>query len=144
LDRVGSLWLGMDRGVVLCLGPDGAKVYREGLLDARATCLACDSQGTVWMAYIGGGLARIQDGHSSLVETPEAWPCGIGTSLTTDIHGQLWCARGNSVGVFRGGKFQPLLNLDEPAWCIGRRRAGGVWVCAGKRLVRFEEGSDPQ
>jgi signal transduction histidine kinase/streptogramin lyase len=73
----------------------------------------------------------------------EGLPGTGGCWLTTDAKGQLWFAKAGRVGVFRDGEFVTLLTLPERSVRIGQRRAGGVWICAGLRLLRYEEGEEP-
>src|SRR5260370_2545071 len=134
----------MDGGMVIASGAGSIRVVKDGVVDARAASMACDADGAVWLAYVTGGLTCIRDGRAKIVVPAEQWPPSAGSSLATDAQGSLWFAKGNSIGVFRDGKFQTLPSLEEPVSCIGRRQSGGIWVCAGKRLLKFEEGHPPQ
>lgn len=146
LDRRGRLWLGMDRGPVVCIEPGAARVFsaNNGLPDARASSMAEDAEGAVWIAYGAGNASRIKDGQVALFGAREGLPFSVGSWwLASDAKDQLWFAKGGNVGVFRNGRFQTLVTLPERAVCIGKARAGGMWICAGLRLLRFEEGADP-
>jgi len=74
LDRRGQLWLGMDRGPVVCIAPKSTKVFSRGLPDARAVCMVDDGQGDVWITYGDGGLTRIQpDGQIKVFGAADGW-----------------------------------------------------------------------
>src|ERR1041385_4412157 len=47
LDTHERLWLGMDRGPVVCIGPDATQVFTNGLPDARASSMAEDAEGAI-------------------------------------------------------------------------------------------------
>ncbi|MDE3068487.1 MAG: hypothetical protein KGJ60_13205 [Verrucomicrobiota bacterium] len=141
LDRQKRLWLDMDRGPVVCIGPGVTQVFTNSLPDARATFMAEDARGAVWLTYVNGSLVRIRDGRVTVLGSAEGWPPGAVSSLASDVNGRLWLAKGHEVGVFQRGKFRTLLTLPETVWCLGQRREGGIWICAGRRLLSFDEGS---
>jgi signal transduction histidine kinase/ligand-binding sensor domain-containing protein len=141
LDRRGRLWLDMDRGPVVCIAPEGTRVFtNRDLPDVRATSMADDAHGAVWITYDDGRLVRIQNGHITAFDSAEGWPANGVSSLASDVNGQLWFSKGRQIGVFRAGRFHTLLTLSETVWCIGQRREGGIWICAGHRLLSFDEG----
>jgi ligand-binding sensor domain-containing protein len=142
LDQHGRLWLGMDRGPVVCVEPDGARVFtaKDGLPDLPFAMMTEDGQGAIWIAYGNGIVARIKDGRVTLLGSSEGLPGRGSCSLATDTKGQLWFTRGGHVGTFREGRFHTLVTLDEPAACVGPARAGGIWICAGERIIKFDEG----
>lgn len=142
LDRRGWLWLGMDRGPIVCIAPTAIHVFTN-VPDARATFIADDSQGAVWITYADGGLIRIQNARVTIFGSAEGWPAQGVSSLASDVKGRFWFAKGNQVGVFRDDKFQTLLTLPETVWCIGKRREGGIWICAGRQLLQYDFGGRP-
>lgn len=144
LDRHGRLWLGMDRGPVVCVEPGSARVFTSGLPDARATAMAEDAQGAIWVAYADGGLARLKDGQAKLFGAADGLPLGAICSLACDAKGQLWFAKGQRLGVYREGRLVTLATLASPIGAITRRAKGGLWIRAGTGLLRFEEGAEPQ
>jgi signal transduction histidine kinase/ligand-binding sensor domain-containing protein len=143
-DEQGSLWLAMDRGVVVCIAKDGTRVFKDGLPDARAIGMAVDVQGAIWITYGNGGVTRIKNGGVTVFDSTSGWPASGDSSLISDVKGQIWFARGNQVGVFHDGKFQTLLTLPGPVWCIGKRQAGGIWICAGQKILKYETGGEAQ
>jgi signal transduction histidine kinase/streptogramin lyase len=52
----------------------------------------------------------------------------------------LWFAKGSQVGVFRNGRFNVLENFGSPALRIAAARSGGIWICAGQQILKFDEG----
>jgi signal transduction histidine kinase/ligand-binding sensor domain-containing protein len=135
-DRQGRLWLGMDRGPIVCISPDSAPLVFTNVPDASAAVIAEDGKGTVWDAYTEGGLTQIINGRVTIFGPDSGWPAQGTSSLATDVDGRLWFAKGNRVGIFRDRKFQTLLTLADNISCIGRRSAGGIWVCTGRQLLK--------
>lgn len=143
LDGRSQLWLGMDRGPIVCIAPDATQVFTN-VPDARASGITEDLGGAIWVAYSDGGLTRIKNGQVTVFDASKGWHAEGASQLTCDINGQLWFATGNQVGVFEDGKFQILLTLPEAVGCIGQRRNGGIWICAGRRLFSYGQGGQPQ
>ena len=70
-------------------------------------------------------------------------PTGGGTCwLATDRDGTLWFAKGSRVGVFRNGRFNVLENFASPALRIAAARTGGILICAGQQILKYDEGVD--
>lgn len=144
LDHHGQLWLGMDRGPVVCIAPEGTKIFANGLPDARAACMAEDAEGAIWITYTDGSLTRISKGRATIFDSAKGWPSGGASSVTSDAKGQLWFSKGNRVGVFQNEKFKTLLTLPATVWCVGKRREDGIWICAGRQLFSCDENGNLQ
>lgn len=142
-DRRGWLWLEMDRGPIVCISPSETRVFTN-TPDAFATFMANDADGSIWVTYTDGGLTRIKNGQITIFDSTSGWPANGASSLTTDVNGELWFAKGNQIGIFRDGKFQTLMTWQNDISCIGQRREGGIWFCAGRRLWQFSEGDRPR
>ncbi|MEW6159773.1 MAG: two-component regulator propeller domain-containing protein, partial [Verrucomicrobiota bacterium] len=145
LDRDGRLWLGMDRGPVVRIGENGARVFttQEGLPDLQMTSMTEDEQGAIWVGYTTGSLIRIQGDEVKVFGAADGLPQEGPCWLATDREGQLWFARSGHVGVYRNQRLQTVLTLDEPT-AIGRASAGGLWVCSGSKWFKFVEGHSPE
>lgn len=141
-DHSGRLWLGMDRGVVICAGPDRAQVFTaaDGLPDLRISSMAEDADGAIWIAYVTGGFSRIKDGTITGFGFNSRMSAGASCWVVADIKGQLWYSMGTEVGVFRDGQLKKLLALDEPLTRITAAHDGGIWICNGGRLLKYAEG----
>jgi signal transduction histidine kinase/ligand-binding sensor domain-containing protein len=142
-DRSGQVWLGMDRGPVVCVAPGGAQALTNQLPDARAISMAEDGDGAIWVAYANGGVSRIHGKEVKLFGGREGVPGGGSGCLASDSAGQLWFSKNGHVGLFRNGKFETRLSLQETAMRVCKARRGGIWICAGLKLMTFGEGSTP-
>jgi ligand-binding sensor domain-containing protein len=148
LDRWGRVWLAKEEGGTLfCF--DGAKVRMltpdQGLpKNESQRSMAADGKGDIWLAYGTGKVIRYNEqGKVDVFTAQEGVPVeGVGW-LATDRTGTLWFAKGNHVGLFRNGRFQILENFGSSALRIAPARAGGIWICAGQRIFKFDEGVKP-
>ena len=142
-DHRGRLWLSMDRGVVLCVEGGSGKIFsgKDGVPNVQVQLLAEDSEGGIWMSYGGRRtLTRIKDGRGIVFGTPEGVP-DIGQGwITADQKKRLWLIKNGIVSIFRDGKFHSLTNLsgDGPVRATAAR-SGGLWVCAGSNLWKYNE-----
>lgn len=143
-DRHGCLWLGMDRGPIVCI-PPGAKSTQvfTNVPDARAKVIAEDAGGRVWVTYTDGRLIQISGARVTVFNSKSGWPDPGSSFLATDAAGRLWFAKGNRVGIFRVGKFQTLFSLPEDVSCISRRARGGIWICTTRQLLQAGLGAQP-
>jgi ligand-binding sensor domain-containing protein/signal transduction histidine kinase len=145
LDRQNGLWLALEGGVVISLSPTTTNVFTvtDGVPFGWPLVLTQDGDGAVWIGYAHGPALRIAKGlvtqfneKDGLLGNGRCW-------LTTDRKGQVWFGRGGVVGLFRNGRFVTLLTLDANDVRISAARAGGIWIGAGSRLLRYEEGQEP-
>ncbi|HTR43617.1 MAG TPA: two-component regulator propeller domain-containing protein, partial [Pseudomonadales bacterium] len=143
LDKQGRIWLGMDRGPIVCIAPEDAQVFTN-VPDARAAAITEDSDGAIWVTYVDGGLTQIKNGQAAVFNDARGWHAVGTTFLASDNEGRLWFANRNQVGIYQDGKFQTLLKLAQPVRCLGQRHEGGIWICTGRRLMSYEEGGEPK
>lgn len=134
-DQHGRLWLGMDRGPIVCISPDSTPIAFTNVPDARGAVIVEDGQGRVWETYTEGGLTQIADGRVTVFGADSGWPAEGSSSLATDTDGRLWFAKGNRAGTFDDGKFQTLCMLPDNISCIGQRSGGGIWICTHRQLL---------
>jgi signal transduction histidine kinase/ligand-binding sensor domain-containing protein len=143
--RGGALWLGLDRGGVVCL--DGATVrdFTASLPNSIPYAMAEDAEGGVWVSYHDGAVFHIKETKVLPCTGAEGLPEGRDLcALTSDTKGRIWFIKSGHFGVLRGGAFQTLHTFpSSPSW-LAPARAGGVWVCTGFRLYRVEENGEPQ
>lgn len=143
--RAGGFWVGMDRGAIVYLDGTAPKVFTraDGLLDHPARWLAEDGQGTLWVVFQTGDIhCRIEEGKVTTFSIPRGSPGGSLSSVTCDAAGRLWWAQGGEVGIYRDGHFHRIAEPGGSAIRLARARSGGVWVCAGTRLMRCTDNGD--
>ncbi len=145
--RTNELWLTMEGGVVVCMTPGketNVLTRSEGLSKFRPKAAVEGAQSAAWIGYSDGCAYRIAGGQATRFSVAEGLIGSGYCQLARDVNGQLWFAKAGRVGVFRDNRFVPLLTLEEKPLCIGPARAGGVWICAGSRLLKYNGGAKPQ
>ncbi|HTV40322.1 MAG TPA: two-component regulator propeller domain-containing protein [Candidatus Sulfotelmatobacter sp.] len=142
-DRHGCLWLGMDRGPIVCISPTSVQVFTN-VPDARATVIAEDADGRVWVTYTEGKLTQIANDRVTEFGSDTGWPAQGTSSLATDAAGRLWFSKGNRVGVFRDGAFKTLFTLPDDISCIGWRAGGGIWICTAHQFLEADLDQQPR
>lgn len=144
LDRDGRFWLGMDRGPVVCVDHTQARVYtsRDGLPETRVAAIAEDGAGGAWIAY-AEDILRINAGKVTRLGAESGLPAGGFNWVANGGHGTIWMVRGSAVGTLRNGRWQTEWNFGQSPVRLGTRRASGLWICAGNKLLQAESGSVP-
>jgi len=145
-DGHGGLWLGMDRGAVVLLDGQRTKAFLPGreLPNWTPNSLLEDTAKSLWIAYRGGSVCRMNNGEATPSET-EGLPTGNSAcSLTLGRDGLLWFAKLGQIGVFRHGHWETVLRLEPHTTRVAPARSGGMWICSGDHLLRFKEGEKPQ
>lgn len=143
VDHAGRLWLGQDQGVVVCVMPGKDRIFtpKDGLPAARVRTMIEDGEGALWITYPGSrGVARIKDGVVACFVAGDELPNSDTCQLAADAAGQVWFTEGNKVGIFREGRFQTLLRLDERATSLAAARTGGIWITTATRLLKYKDG----
>jgi signal transduction histidine kinase/ligand-binding sensor domain-containing protein len=146
VDRTGRLWLAMDRGSVVCVESNAVRVFArgEGAPDLVTSAMVEDAEGAIWIGYVVGGAGRIKDGVQKYFNARDGLPENGLCDLTSDAKGQIWFAKDRFVGVFRAGRFRALMELKDRAIRICAARSGGTWVATEQRLLKCDEGREPE
>src|SRR5579859_949086 len=141
LDDRGQLWMAMDHGPIMCVGPKNARIFTTSdLPDLQPTAMVEDGERAIWIGYVQGDLLRIKDHQVARFGISQGLPIGGRVWLTTDTAGQLWFARDGNLGIFDQGRFKVLLTLPEHAVQITASREGGIWIVSSSRILRLKEG----
>ena len=148
LDHAGKIWLAKEEGGTLfCFKGAQVQMFTPGQgLPKNETqrSMAVDGAGGLWITYSTGKVIRYApDGKVDAFTAKDGLPGGGGICwLATDRDGTLWFAKGSRVGVFRNGRFNVLENFGSPALRIAAARSGGILVCAGQQILKYDEGVD--
>ncbi len=145
LDRKHNLWLALEGGVVVSLSPTATNILTvaDGVPVGWPMVLAQAGDGAVWIGYAHGPAIRIANGRVTQFNEKDGLLGNGRCWLTADVKGQVWFARGGTVGLFQDGRFVTLLTLDANDVRIAAARSGGIWIGAGSRLLRYEAGQAP-
>jgi signal transduction histidine kinase len=143
MDPRHRLWLALDRGIVVCVESNTARIFtkQDGLPPVTPLSMAADGDGGIWILNTRRNLIRIQDGKVDLFGTDQGLPAGsISCSLANDRDGRLWFSMDNKIGIFQAGRFDVLATLPQHRIAIGKCRAGGIWICADSQLLKCDQG----
>lgn len=137
LDDQDRLWLAEEGGAVVCmLGEDRLiNPKTNGLSKAQPLEMTQDAAGGVWVANADGTVCRILGGKVTRFGDKDGLPAGGTCCLIRDAQKQVWFAKAGQVGVFREGRFETILSFNERTIHLQARSGGGVWICAGDRLL---------
>ena len=147
LDRSGRIWLAKEEeDTLFCF--DGAKMRmltsEQGLpKNERQYSMAVDGEGSLWVTYGSGKVIRYRNGKVELFTAKDGLPEGGGSCwLASGRDGVLWFSKGRQVGIFRDGRFMVLESFGSPTLRIAPARAGGIWVCAGQQVLKYDQGAE--
>jgi signal transduction histidine kinase/ligand-binding sensor domain-containing protein len=135
-----ALWVATDRGVVACLKAGAVRVFTNNLPALFVESLIEDGDGALWVKNRGGdSIYRIVDGQ--VTQLPMT---GSYRSVVLDSKGRIWFVKNGEVGLFRNGQFETLVQLGKSSSArLTGAKAGGVWICLGSELFKFDEGRPP-
>ena len=138
------LWLGMERGPVLCLKPDGLQSFttQDGLFKQTVLMMVEDREGAVWIVY-PTQLRRILNGQAKPIALPADWRGSGDLRATSDVPGNIWCAKGTDVGVWREDQWQSHVRFKSLVTAISAGRKSHLWIAAGGQIFRLQEGQSP-
>lgn len=137
-----QLWLAFEGSMVIGVGPRGSELIttREGLPGFRPLSMAETRDGAIWVGYADGSACRILDGRVTRYTARDGLPGTGGCWLAQDHDRTLWFAKAGRIGLFRNGRFQTLVTVEDRSAVIGTAARGGVWIAAGKELFGYHEG----
>jgi signal transduction histidine kinase len=101
-DAAGRIWAGLADGTLL-LAEGDELVDRTPVelrrLNCRILSLLGSPDGGLWLGLDGGGLARLEGGRCTVLNTSHGLPHNVVTQLVLDDKGRLWAA--GDRGIFR-------------------------------------------
>jgi ligand-binding sensor domain-containing protein/signal transduction histidine kinase len=147
LGRERTLWVALevDRGLIIGFSDKATTVITaaDGLPGFKPLVIAQAGDGDIWVGYVDGSACRISRGKMKRFTAQDGLTGAIGCWLTTDAAGTLWFAKAGNVGVFNGERFETRFALAQRVVRIAGARDGGLWICAGKRLLKSDDGKEP-
>ncbi|MFM1770728.1 MAG: hypothetical protein RJA22_3257 [Verrucomicrobiota bacterium] len=142
LGRRGDLWLALEGGTAMRLRNTQQAGFEVvgGLPPLRPVAMAEDGAGVVWIGYADGSACRIAGGQAVTL-SPRELHAGAGRCwVAGDSEGRVWFAKGGRVGMVSGGTLVEHHVESFRATSLGAARHGGVWACAGGRILKCEAG----
>lgn len=142
LGRDERIWLGMDRGRVVCLERGKVRIItpEDGVPKQTIRNMAEDGNGNLWLAF-PTCLARVSDGSYQVFEPQDGLPGNRGSFQVAALAdgGVAYCYD-NQLGLIKHDQLVPILELAGPVNAICVAAAAGIWVSEGNRLRMFRDG----
>jgi ligand-binding sensor domain-containing protein/signal transduction histidine kinase len=143
VSRQGGLWMGALHGQIYLVSANGIRAFTAGLPDKQVQTLTEDNDGGLWITFQSGPVCRLKD--NEVIEfttlqglpaatTPEWYAC----SVACDTRGRIWWSKSGHFGVFRDGRFETLLHFRPTTTRLAASRSGGIWICCGEQLLKYE------
>jgi len=152
-DRAGDLWVsvGPKPGVLRLRREGGRTRAVEPLLDlghGAPSAFAESADGTPWLGFYLGGLARRRGDHWETLTVADGLPPGMVEALLFDRHGRLWIAT-HAGGVARiddpGAERPTFTRYDESnklssnaAFCLCEDARGDIFVGSASGVDRLD------
>jgi signal transduction histidine kinase/ligand-binding sensor domain-containing protein len=113
----------------------------EGLAGKQLHTLFVDRGGAVWVG-MDGEARRWQDGKISDFTPANGLTRRARVSFAADNEGRVWIANGGFLGCYHDGKLMHFTeDFDAAGYTVvASRRAGGIWVCKNRELLKMEDG----
>jgi signal transduction histidine kinase/streptogramin lyase len=143
LGRGDRLWVGMERGQVVCLKRGKVRMYghEDGLPDQPIRSMVEDAQGDLWIAS-PNGLVGIRDGECRVFGEKDGLYRASGNSRVVVLSdGRAVYCYGRQLGFCQRDELVPVLELKERITEICAAAASGLWICEGTSVRMFRDGS---
>jgi signal transduction histidine kinase/ligand-binding sensor domain-containing protein len=142
-DRQDRLWLGMERGHVLCLDAETIHLYGpdDGLPSHMPQSISEDNQGNLWLAY-AYAIARIREGKCETFGADHGIPMTRGSvQIVARRDGIMAWQHGEVLSLRENDEWKPVARLSNEISEICAAGPSGLWVCDGNRIRSFSNGA---
>ncbi len=139
MDSSGGLWLSdSDAGLFRW---DTDKLIHVSHPEERfASSLFSDGQGRVWIGFLGGGLAKYENGAFRSYDSADAVARGAITNFYEDSSGTLWIAANGGLSWLRGNDFRTATTTNglpgNAVSAITEDHDGRIWLGMKSGIVR--------
>jgi signal transduction histidine kinase/ligand-binding sensor domain-containing protein len=144
--RDGFLWLGSGDGLYRFDGLKFQRLDPEDFDNFRArqvTALAAAPDGSLWVGYAFGGIARLKDGKLRGAN-PERKPRGRVTDIVAAPDGSVWVSAwsgfGSQLRHLVKGRWD-VIDVDGPLVRMFRQNDGTMWIASNPELRRLPRDS---
>ncbi len=140
LGKNDTLWVGIEAGEGLLIGlaKGATNVFR--LPNYRPLVMAETPDGTVWAGYSEGWIFSFSNGIVKWYGQREGLSGAGNCWLAVDSRGRLWFSKAGTVGTIEGGQVTNQFSLPEQKIRIARAGDRGIWILAGRRLLKCSDG----
>lgn len=141
LDHAENFWVAEREGssLIARFGHGAPRLFTtaDGLPDAQPEQLIEAGDHAVWICFGDGSVYRIApDDHVTRLTAADGLPDDGICSLTLDVQGVLWFAKGSQYGYWRENHFEKAGDLKDHSPLILGARNGGLWFCTSTQVMR--------
>ena len=139
IDRVGRLWLGMERGPLVRIEKNSSRLFQasNGLPDKRIGTICEDLGGRIWANY-SGGVVRIDGDEITRFSEKHRIPTAQHSSVVCDTDGQVWMASHSWLGRLDDEGYHRFQRFDSAPLRIAPSRQSGLWIINESTLLLLE------
>ena len=141
--RDGTRWLVARAVIVRQKAGEPDRVIEMPALNlggSRETAFFENPRGVAWLCYEGGRFHRIENGRAEQVPVAPDLSPTFASCAALDAKGDVWAAGPQVLARWREGRFEKVATLPKDRCVLGRAAAGGMWIGAGRKLLRCTEG----
>jgi ligand-binding sensor domain-containing protein/signal transduction histidine kinase len=145
-DHAENFWLAEDGGVVIRFGTATPQMFTvtNGLPNALVLQMVETPDHNIWISYADGSVFRITPQNRVVRLTSADGLNDDGTgSLTLDVRGVLWFAKGFQFGFWSRNRFVIAGAMTERNPQILGCRNGGLWFCTSSQLLKYGSNAAP-
>ena len=137
LDRDGRMWLSISRAGLF--SAEGGRWTKDGgvagLPQALAPAVSTDTQGRIWVAYVGGRVAVIAGGKARVYGAAEGIRLGNVLSLLADGP-RVWAGGEYGIGWFDGAGYHAVNAALRGISGMARTPQGELWLHGTEGITR--------
>ncbi len=138
-DGRGQIWVGTNGGLNKIDGAGVQPVQISGLPSRSIYSTQEAPDGSLWFATMGG-LCRLRRGQLTVYGRKDGLPGDAVKAIIWTRDGNVLVSpRQGGLYTFRGGTFQPYLQLSETVHSISEARDGSLWLSTSGRLVHLHD-----
>ena len=142
-DHVGGFWIGTYNGQLQFLNDKKISTVR-GLPARPLTALAQETNGTLWVGSLGGGLGCLQSGQLTVLTTKDGLSSDLIRCLLIDSEGTLWIGTdGGGLNRWSHAKFQSFTTQqglpDNSILQILDDDNGSLWLAGNHGISRVSK-----
>ena len=142
--RDGCLWLAVNHGPVIRIQPGAVQIFTNGLQNDKQVQALAEDGDSLWISYKEGLVCHLRHGQGHVLKASEGAPFGSVCSFATDGAGRLWYAKDGQFGIAQNDHFEPQYAISRAPTCLSPSHDGGIWICAGARLLKFNGHDAPR
>lgn len=139
MDRSGQVWMGMERGPIVCIGEESFKTFTEaeGVLNRRTSNITEDQQNRIWIAY-SRWICLIEGEQITRFGAKQGVPQINESNVICDIDDNIWLASGSKLKLLNQDEFIKITDFKNSPIKVAPSRDTGLWITHESKLIHFK------